>query len=428
MNVSTFNCQGYKGNCQMVKNVISSNDFTFLVEHWLTHDQQNLLDDASFSHTVYNFQSDMPISSCALSRRGRPFGGRCWFIKNDIQVKSHETVDDILSILEVEVCHDDVNTCMLMIGIWIAFDDNSAEKMARLRTTLSALESSVHAHKVKYGDAPVVIVGDFNADLKRDKRFDRALGDFLAKNSLFDGVSLFPQEYDYTWSNGANRATLDHIILNTNALCKTVQCTITDNSWNLSDHRPVQLTVNLNPYSSEEQNSPAVGKRFHKFDWDDDTFLLKYRTKLNSLLESTVTTHCRETATHAERVSAVNFIFESLPKILLKACRSSETSRAVRRNRDNKIYKTNPDVERAFVDAKQWHEVYKATGDQLLHDQWVEAKRRLRTAQRVAIFKSEQVRSINLEKLFHENRACFWKKISSFKKKEFLSRFRNSQP
>lgn len=139
MNIATLNCQGLKSNFQMCSNIINSSDATFICEHWLTNDESNIIENISSNNTIYNFHSDMPVSSCALSRRGRPFSGRGWIISNRFKVVSYDLIEDLISVMEVEVCLDGVRSNMLLIGVWIAFDDGTAEKFALTKATISAI-------------------------------------------------------------------------------------------------------------------------------------------------------------------------------------------------------------------------------------------------------------------------------------------------
>lgn len=100
LKITTFNCQGLVGNRQMVINTIKDNIILFLIEHWLTSDARTKLDELYLDYNILNFHSDMESSQCALSKPGRPFGGKCWFVKQDIRVLDNGIINDIVSFVE----------------------------------------------------------------------------------------------------------------------------------------------------------------------------------------------------------------------------------------------------------------------------------------------------------------------------------------
>ncbi len=103
----------------MLANLLMANDIVYTSEHWLTPDDIHLLEAVSSKHNLFNFQSDMPVSSCQLSRRGRPYGGRCWFVRDTVNVIAYDTPNDIISTLVVEVDRNGVSDEMLIVGVWI---------------------------------------------------------------------------------------------------------------------------------------------------------------------------------------------------------------------------------------------------------------------------------------------------------------------
>ena len=58
-------------------------DISFIIENWLSDEEAYLFNQLS-DHSVF-FQSDFSIAygSGETRRRGRPFGGKFWVVKND---------------------------------------------------------------------------------------------------------------------------------------------------------------------------------------------------------------------------------------------------------------------------------------------------------------------------------------------------------
>jgi endonuclease/exonuclease/phosphatase family metal-dependent hydrolase len=87
----------------------------------------------------------------------------------------------------------------------------------------------------------VLIIGDLNADLKRNKRFDLYLNNFIDNNSMVvvspsRDVNLFSYEKgDYT-------AMLDHC-LSSNFDLANYSCNLIDNDIHFSDHKPLKVLI-----------------------------------------------------------------------------------------------------------------------------------------------------------------------------------------
>ena len=95
MNLATFDCKNLKSNFHYLKELINSHDISFIIEHWLSDEEDFLFNQLSDKHSIL-FQSDFSFANCPGStrRRGRPFGGKCWVVKNDVKIKSHEVLNN----------------------------------------------------------------------------------------------------------------------------------------------------------------------------------------------------------------------------------------------------------------------------------------------------------------------------------------------
>ena len=163
MNLATFNCKNFKSNFHYLKELINSHDISFIIEHWLSDEEAFLFNQLSDQHSIL-FQSDFSVANCSGStkRRGRPFGGKCWVVKNDVKIKSHEVINNDISIIEVA---KNSSESFILVGVWLAFDDNSLERLANFQSNISLLESILKENQGK----KVIILGDFNCDLKRNR-------------------------------------------------------------------------------------------------------------------------------------------------------------------------------------------------------------------------------------------------------------------
>ena len=251
MNIVSYNCQNFKSNIACISDLIKSNDIIFLIEHWLAEEEAYLLNDLSTSHSII-FQSDFSFSSTIGKRRkGRPFGGKCWIISNRLRVKDYQVLSNAVSRIEVE---GDCIESAIFYDVWMPFDDGSFERYSALQSNLSLIGADIEDRN----DTNVLVIGDFNADLKRGKRFDIALSNFIFNNNLIDSFDIFPQKSSFTYSNGSYRSRIDHILVNLKATENLLCSAIYTPPSGVSDHNAVSCSItNSNTcISTSELNVP----------------------------------------------------------------------------------------------------------------------------------------------------------------------------
>jgi hypothetical protein len=87
----------------------------------------------------------------------------------------------------------------------------------------------------------VLIIGDFNADLLRNKRFDIYLNNIIV-NNLMVIVSPSLDSSQFSYEKGDYSAMLDHCI-SSNYDMVDYSCSLVDNVINLSDHIPLKVII-----------------------------------------------------------------------------------------------------------------------------------------------------------------------------------------
>jgi menaquinone-dependent protoporphyrinogen IX oxidase len=75
------------------------------------------------------------------------------------------------------------------------YDDSKKEILSNLSIIL--LESLIDCNSEKYNE--IIVIGDFNADFRRNNRFDNLLYDFVMKNNLIitSKIAIFRVEFSY---------------------------------------------------------------------------------------------------------------------------------------------------------------------------------------------------------------------------------------
>ena len=163
LKLTSLNVKNLKTNYLYVCDLMQNNDICYLTETWL-NDGETTYFETMYSECKLYFQCDITVEE-SYNLKGRPFGGKCWLIRKNLVVKKVNFINKIISLMEIETEND----TLLLIGVYIPFDDNSAYRYAQLKSTLELIASIIEDNL----DKTVLVVGDFNADLKREKRYDK---------------------------------------------------------------------------------------------------------------------------------------------------------------------------------------------------------------------------------------------------------------
>ncbi|RNA35780.1 hypothetical protein BpHYR1_004520 [Brachionus plicatilis] len=116
-----------------------------------------------------------------------------------------------------------------------AFDDGSTERISNFKSNLAALEDIVESSVT-----PVLLMVDWNSDLKRGKKYDCVLNKFVKGNNLIDVVPNFYEKPFFTYKKGDYCTKIDHFFVK-NELIKDINNSfvLEDILSNGSDHCPI---------------------------------------------------------------------------------------------------------------------------------------------------------------------------------------------
>ena len=344
-------------------------------------------------------------------------------IDNKFDVISYEIMSHSVSRIIID---DRENNKYYIYGAWIPFDDNSPERLAIIQSTLSLLESELFVNE----NNNVIIIGDFNCDLARDKRYDRLLARFIDENSLVDAVSLFDQKCDYTYSNKSYKATIDHIIVNDVARSTIEGCFIINNPVCVSDHKAIECVIRSRIIHNDAFNSDAIReKNVHRFPWTNEFFVDKYASLLDRNVSEFIMTLGN---LGLSRVDFIDQICAILPKIMIKVARDAErscglsTSNSVRRNQ--RVINLGDGADRIISEIKRIVTLDKEHRE-LECEKLRMLRRDLRRMQRRSVFENGSNRALRLDSMLRLDKAEFWRKISAFRRKnKDRARVTNKQP
>ena len=128
--------------------------------------------------------------------------------------------------------------------------------------------------------------------MRRNRRFDKHLGNFLNKNNFDACENLFKSdEHNYTYKKGKNFAYIDHAICLKTAKFITGYGVLKDPE-NVSDHHPIKIEIEYNKISETSTDPTRIQTKpkIHKFNWTKE-FCDSFNKNLSSLCNVDNTSH-----------------------------------------------------------------------------------------------------------------------------------------
>ena len=375
----------------------------FFIEHWLGEEESHYFNELTNQHSIL-FESDFSCESrlnCKGSK-GRPFGGRCWVIRNDIKVIEYLRLSNVLSKISIE---DPKGSKMSIFGIWQPFDDGSMLKLSGLQSNLSMLEAEIRNMRGE----DIIIIGDFNADFKRNKRFDKLIAKLMKDIEFFE-ITNKNESNSTTYSNGTYQATIDHMFANESMRIRIKDFHILRDRLDLSDHRPIACEVHNNAVDNVIGNTSFQdSNRFHKFNWRNQDFSDKYLILLIDYLKSLLEGY---NATESDISSQLNYLHDGLVSCCLKAARNAEkhcgmvSSNGVFKKR-TKFWDYTPEISEISNELNMLD-----TSNTEHHERIKTLRRELRRLQRRKLYNRDTNLSNKVYDLLNNDRSKFWRLVA----------------
>ena len=134
-------------------------------------------------------------------------------------------------------------SCVTIIAVYLPSTNYAREDFVESFQELQSIVSACQS------DGPVMIVGDFNVNVKTaDRNYRNELFDnFLDANSLLVlSQTLLCQGPDYTFFTNTQNSTLDYILTDVDFYDNVLNCIVhPHHPLNLSDHLPLTTTLKL---------------------------------------------------------------------------------------------------------------------------------------------------------------------------------------
>ena len=201
-------------------------------------------------------------------KQGRPHGGTLWIVKNNLKIKDYSVLSEQISKITIELSPYQEFT---IYGNWLGYDDtrNRTGSFSAFQNNLTLLASEMDLSKVK--EESCIVIGDFNADLNRNKRFDKYLNNYLRENGLVACENLFEQsELNYTYKKGKTTAYIDHALCVADDNHFVTGYGILNDPENASDHFPIKIQTEFTTHEAAPKNLIQNKKKKHNFKWSKE--------------------------------------------------------------------------------------------------------------------------------------------------------------
>ena len=230
-----YNTNGIKRNLNFIK-YLCNFDIICISETWLLQYESALLLDKISTEHIFLHKADMIIYPTS----GRPFGGRVFIVNKKITIINHAFINQYLSTLSISI-NNKLITC---IACYLPYDNGSYLNFAEFSSCLQVTYELLKFFESK--DHFVIVIGDFNADILRKKRFDVVLNNFILNNGLkFLSPSIDANLFSY--SKGIYKAKLDHCFTSiNNHNNEIIESSYIENVIDLSDHKPIIVNIKWN--------------------------------------------------------------------------------------------------------------------------------------------------------------------------------------
>ena len=229
--VSSYNCKSLKRNTGGIAQLCNSSDIVFLQEHWLFPSDLPLINNIHADFVSYGVSSIDPSVGLIV---GRPYGGVAVLWRNSLAsfVKPLSFDDDRIIGLEC-IIHD---VKFLFLGVYLPY--NNRQNFDRYVHYLSKLKSIID----DYDSPNVCIIGDFNADVKKQSEFGDELYSFCqgANLKIADRLLLPHDSVTHVNDGSSGESWIDHIVC-TDGFYSLLCGVSIDSTIVSSDHFPVML-------------------------------------------------------------------------------------------------------------------------------------------------------------------------------------------
>ena len=249
IHIVSYNCRGWNSGQIAVCELLQSCDICLIQEHWLFHDQLNLLNIDS--NLLFVGVSAMDSSKLLL---GRPYGG-CAILFRRSLISCISRLDSPSKHFCAVRLQDNAGSTTLIVCVYLPFSDGSSESSNEFLVTLGELEGFIDRYSSDY----LIIAGDLNVDFNRTSVNCQNLVDFMNDLHLVsaDQLSASGIAYTYMRDDGHAYSWPDHFLSYHSHAHRLSDFRTLDSGSNLSDHSPLFCSYSVDLTSASPPSIPS---------------------------------------------------------------------------------------------------------------------------------------------------------------------------
>ena len=414
ISIASYNCYNFKTSYLLIQHLIATHHIVFIAEHWLASEEAIVVKEAlSTSHNLV-FTSHFSLSD---GRLGRPHGGLLWLVDPLLVITRHEQLSERICRICVKHCHTSVQ--LVVIGVWLNYDDNSRHSADTFWHSLTIISEAIK--DCRRAAQEFVVVGDWNSDTARQNRFDDMLREFIRLTELHAPRCKL---LDYTYHKGDYRSTIDYAMVSTSTAEQVRNFAIIDDARDTSDHKPISISMQYN-VTTEAEHTHAAFKTHsvHRFNWKDPDFIRHYKEVLPGILHQSDLLALTDAASGLPLSERIDAMYTLVCRCLLKAARKAESLASTRRpaHTGRRQLKRSLRSDRVATDIiKELHKLLDKKRQRCASvvelNRIIILKRALRRRQREMLFEKNTRHNITINRLFKLERTRFRTSITKFRR------------
>ena len=254
MKIRSHNLNGFNNSKEYVYNECHDNSFSILAiqEHWLkpTHRRHMGTNAPKVLHPKFDAYATSGMASQLGQRilKGRPYGGTGFLFHKSLSKCIRARTDIIherVSVMELSTITENI----LLVSAYMPYfnTDNNPEQLVEYQSTVAFLENIMENHPLH----KFIFCMDLNCNLYNSSHpYCSFIKDMMDRFALVSGFNFFPgfdpQTQFTRFDLKRNSFTLIDGILVSESLSKMVEnCSILQPPLNVSDHLPIEITINV---------------------------------------------------------------------------------------------------------------------------------------------------------------------------------------
>ncbi len=202
ISVLSYNINGTKRKISYLQPLLTSHQIIYICETWLI--------DSDIHFYFNNFSTTHEISHSAdmlfPPKQGRPFGGRAFLVNKHLNISKIEFINTNISYISIKFS----SITVTVVAAYMPYDNSTQLNIIEFQSCLQLIKNLHDLFISK--DHLVLIMGDFNADPKRNNRFDNIFNNFIENND-FNFISDSLNHKQISYNKGDYQACIDHCMI-----------------------------------------------------------------------------------------------------------------------------------------------------------------------------------------------------------------------